>query len=275
MGCMAAYAAEHEYLPLVEEGKSWHYKFGKTDRFDSSLTMRGDTLIEGKTYKKVFFSDSVAYDMQWPIAYMCEENKVVTAKSNRAAIEWLSEISKSHDYREFNFIDEYAKYNFNDFSAPDYTIPDNIMTANDSCYMTRLEDSYDGTARNVAEWARVDYEYSAAEMKYWVIEGVGIEGSCVHLLKTSMRPLSWINSGRSFLGYLAYVTNAQGEVIYTGRTLRDSQSGVQDVAGSASVVAEEYYSVNGMKLASPSSGIVIKLTRYSDGSAKASKHILR
>lgn len=123
VGSMAAYAAEHEYLPLVEEGKSWHYKYGKTDKFNSSLTMRGDTLIEGKTYKKVFFSDSVAYDMQWPIAYMCEENKVVTAKSNKAAIEWLSKIPKSHDCREFNYIDE-LKYDFNDFSVPDYTTPD-------------------------------------------------------------------------------------------------------------------------------------------------------
>lgn len=280
VGSMVAYAAEHEYLPLVEEGKSWHYKFWNDSigKYDCSLTMRGDTLIDGKTYKKVFFSDNKVNEMQWPVAYMCEDNKVVTAKSNAATIKCLRDVMHPyHDYREFNFIDEYIdlKYDFNDFSAPDYTTTEFNLTTGHSHDMTRLEDNYDGATRNVAEWARADYEYSADEMKYWVIEGIGVEGEYVHLLKTSMRIMPWTNGGGHILGYLAYVTNAKGEVIYTGRMLRSSQSGVQDVAGSASVVAEEYYSVNGVKLASPSSGIVIKLTRYSDGSAKASKHILR
>ena len=72
---------------------------------------------------------------------------------------------------------------------------------------------------------------------------------------------------------MAYVTNAKGEVIYTGRSLRGSQSGVKDVQNTATVVGEEYYNVNGIKLTSPTSGIIIKLTRYSDGSTKATKFV--
>ena len=69
------------------------------------------------------------------------------------------------------------------------------------------------------------------------------------------------------------MTNAKGEVIYTGRTLRGTQSGVKDVQNTATVVGEEFYNVNGIKLTSPTNGIVIKLTRYSDDSTKATKFI--
>lgn len=74
---------------------------------------------------------------------------------------------------------------------------------------------------------------------------------------------------------MAYVTNAKGEVIYTGRTLRGTHSGVKDVQNTATVVGEEYYNVNGIKLTTPTSGIIIKLTRYSDGSTKATKFLNR
>ena len=48
---------------------------------------------------------------------------------------------------------------------------------------------------------------------------------------------------------------------------------VKDVQNTATMVGEEYYNVNGIKLTSPTSGIIIKLTRYSDGSTKATKFI--
>ena len=276
MGSLAAYAAEREYLPLVEEGKTWHYKFWNDSigKYDCSLTMKGDTLIEGKTYKKIFFSNNQVHDMQWPIAYMCEDNKVVTAKSNTAAVACLKVGVPYHDYREFNFVDD-VKYDFNNFSAPDYSNPETKISAGHSYIMTSLEDNYDGVPRNVAEWAREDYQYQTDELKYWVIEGVGIEGKGVHLLKTNMLLLPFSTLGGHILGYLAYVTNAKGEVIYTGRTLRGTQSGVKDVQNTATVVGEEYYNVNGIKLTTPTSGIIIKLTRYSDGSTKATKFLNR
>ena len=139
--------------------------------------------------------------------------------------------------------------------------------------MTSVEDNYDGVPRNVAEWAREGYQYQPDELKCWVIEGVGVEGTGVHLLKTNMRILPFSTFGGNILGYLAYVTNAKGEVIYTGRTLRGTQSGVKDVQNTATVVGEVFYNVNGVKLTSPTSGIIIKLTRYSNGSTKATKFI--
>ena len=47
--------AQNNYLPLLEEGKKWHYTYdnwatGKTYQFVEYLA--GDTIVDGKTYKK-------------------------------------------------------------------------------------------------------------------------------------------------------------------------------------------------------------------------------
>ena len=77
------------------------------------------------------------------------------------------------------------------------------------------------------------------------------------------------------LGDLKEVTNAQGEVIYKGHFVREEPAAVRDVQPSATVVEETYYNVNGARLSAPSGGVVIKVTRYSDGAVKATKQILR
>ena len=64
---------------------------------------------------------------------------------------------------------------------------------------------------------------------------------------------------------MAYVTNAKGEVIYTGRTLRGSQSGVKDVQNTATMVGEEYYNVNGIKLTSPTIAILWFFSAFAFG----------
>ena len=64
---------------------------------------------------------------------------------------------------------------------------------------------------------------------------------------------------------MAYVTNAKGEVIYTGRTLRGTESGVKDVQNTATVVGEEYYNVNGIKLTSPTIAILWFFSAFAVG----------
>ena len=64
---------------------------------------------------------------------------------------------------------------------------------------------------------------------------------------------------------MAYVTNAKGEVIYTGRTLRGTQSGVKDVQNTATVVGEEYYNVNGIKLTTPTIAILWFFSAFAFG----------
>ena len=49
---------DHEYVPFVEEGKVWNckstgFEIYKKQPIDCVFTMRGDTLIGGKNYKKV------------------------------------------------------------------------------------------------------------------------------------------------------------------------------------------------------------------------------
>ena len=64
---------------------------------------------------------------------------------------------------------------------------------------------------------------------------------------------------------MAYVTNAKDEVIYTGRTLRGTQSGVKDVQNTATMVGEEYYNVNGIKLTSPTIAILWFFSAFAFG----------
>lgn len=58
-------AAAHEYMPLVEEGKTWHYKmpYDTVGTTECTLTMRGDTVIDGLTIRK--FSLPTAKHQTW------------------------------------------------------------------------------------------------------------------------------------------------------------------------------------------------------------------
>ncbi len=276
-------AAAHEYMPLVEEGKTWHYKMpydtagtamcneGATE---CTLTMRGDTVIDGLTYKKIFFADRKAPNMAWPVAYMREENKVVTAKSNTEAVNWLRNTNRTcHDYREFMFVENLI-YDFNDYSSPN--LADSIFRFPESPTMERTVDNRDGFSRPAAYWRSDNPPYIGKDCtEVWVTEGIGLDGATttgVQLLRLNQNVVGW-HGMTTIFGFLQYVTNADGEVIYKGRFAKSEPSVVHDVVTRAEVVSEEYYSVNGVRLTAPMGGICIKVTRFSDGSTQATKEI--
>ena len=81
-------AQEYEYVPLVREGVKWVYKYIYRDRFFEpteygevwlTLEMKGDTVINGKTYKAVhkYFGDAINEENDTIPVYLREENKVV------------------------------------------------------------------------------------------------------------------------------------------------------------------------------------------------------
>lgn len=272
---VVGYAADHAYIPLVEEGKTWHYIFPNDPegKWSCTLSMKGDTVIDGLTYKKVFFADGKLTDMPWPMAYMHEADKIVTAKSNAAALKWLSTPGRSYHYpAEFSFIDD-LRMDFNDYSAPDYTDVSFRMPENSTKEM--IEDESEGITRTAAYWwGEGTPRLNKFIFEVWVVEGIGIEGDGVHLLKSKLIQPMWSGSYH-ILGDLKEVTNAQGEVIYKGHFVREDPAAVRDVRPSAAVVDEAYYNVNGARLSAPSGGVVIKVTRYSDGAVKATKQIHR
>lgn len=273
-------ATGHEYLPLVEEGKTWHYKIpydtvgtamcneGATE---CSLTMRGDTVIDGLAYKKIFFADRKAPNMPWPVAYMREENKVVTTKGNSEAVTWLRNTSNTcHNYTEFLYADN-VKYDFNDYSSPDLSNSDFQIPG--TPIMTMTEDNRGAIARTAAYWwSNVSDVANRDCTEIWVTEGIGADGADVQLLRMDNKVRMWYGA-TTILGYLQYVTDADGAVIYRGRFAVSEPTAVRDIAASTIVASEEYYGVNGVKLGAPQRGVAIRVVRYTDGTVRTTKEI--
>ena len=270
---VVAQGADYEYLPLVEEGKTWHYTLPDHSK-PCWLTMKGDTIIDGITYKKIFFGDNISPDLPWPVAYMHEENKIVTAKENFELTKWISSSSSpkrtEHSTTEFYHIND-VKYDFNDYSAPDYT--DQFFSAiRTYINMGKKEDTYYGCARTSVYWwsdTRANSIRNCCEV--WLTEGIGVEGDNVHLLKPVAAPY-WPRDKTVSFGYLSHVTNAQGEIIYKGHYFREEESAVQDRTNALTIISEEYFSPSGAKMSAPT-GVCIKVTRYSDGSTKSTKEL--
>ena len=58
-------------------------------------------------------------------------------------------------------------------------------------------------------------------------------------------------------------------------TYQFREAGISAPSVAPEAVSEEYINLNGQKVSEPSQGIFIKLTRYSDGSSKATKTVVR
>ena len=86
-----AAALDYEYVPLVQEGVKWVYHHYYDESFYgpipgltsgdviATLEIRGDTIINGKTYKAVhkYHSDAINEENDTTPVYLREENKVV------------------------------------------------------------------------------------------------------------------------------------------------------------------------------------------------------
>ena len=87
-------SAQEDYCPFVEEGKTWNYFIEATttwwDEADwqthynkeyehATLTIKGDTVVDGKEYKKVIYSsdNTFFYDTDFTYGIIREENKKV------------------------------------------------------------------------------------------------------------------------------------------------------------------------------------------------------
>ena len=95
LGMTQAVAQEYEYFPLVREGVKWVYSISDYHYFDDYLTnpargdnmvyrtieIKGDTIINGKTYKVVhkYSGDAINEENDTMPAYLREEDKMVYA----------------------------------------------------------------------------------------------------------------------------------------------------------------------------------------------------
>ena len=86
LGCIASQAQEYEYVPFVREGVEWgYYQYNPVHPEDNGiirLQFEGDTLLDGKTYKKLYMYKGcdLTPDKGTLIDFMREENKIVYSK---------------------------------------------------------------------------------------------------------------------------------------------------------------------------------------------------
>ena len=89
LGMTQAVAQEYEYVPFVREGVKWVYQVSNSELepnpalpvgiFYFNLEFKGDTVINGKTYKVMhkYYGDAINEENDTVPIYMREENKVV------------------------------------------------------------------------------------------------------------------------------------------------------------------------------------------------------
>ena len=89
LGCIASQAQEYEYVPFVRENVEW---------FDGDkYRFIGDTIVEGKTYKKCYQSNSCPFEDNMRLYGLArEEDRVVYClRPSDEKEEMVEEISKA------------------------------------------------------------------------------------------------------------------------------------------------------------------------------------
>ena len=128
-GMAQAETHEHEYLPLLEDGREWIYEFSghapgvedetitDVENFDFtlysdfySLYLDGDTLIAGQTYMKCYYKTISSKTFgklaseEYPVAYLREDGKKVYLIHNKRNYRYLGNLGPCYD--EYNNLDD-------------------------------------------------------------------------------------------------------------------------------------------------------------------------
>ena len=78
-GATQALANDYEYVPFVREGVKWVYDYDYDGDTPATLELKGDTIINGKTYKAMHYycGQSINTGNDTVPVYLREEDKVV------------------------------------------------------------------------------------------------------------------------------------------------------------------------------------------------------
>lgn len=124
-GVIAAQAAEpaYEYVPVVREGVEWHNYYDidneaeeRIDRFPFVFVLSGDSVVDGKTYKKcwVYEGDEVKNHPAHLVALLREENKVVECVTTELDGSRITGIARPTPYLPSEANGRLNLYDFND-----------------------------------------------------------------------------------------------------------------------------------------------------------------
>ena len=195
---MMAEIHEHEYVPLLEDGRQWIYSFiegtydAENDNFITSsgfykIYLQGDTVIDGKNHLKCYYrplSSNVDASEDNPIAYLREEGKLVYAVDN--------ENNGFYDEPIYGGPDD-PIYNFEDMSNvyEDFQEVSDVFIA--------------GKWRRVFKW-----DYSTK-----IIEGIGADGFG-NLLYPVQQMTTCSHCDYKYDDGLAMMLDKEGNILYKG-----------------------------------------------------------
>lgn len=216
---------ESSYVPLVREGVVWEYVgFRQLDYFSPTNTLytlefNGAETIDGKLYHRMLRTD---YDRQcnpqepYLVAFVREENKVVTVYSNNAEDE--------NEYFYFAAYWWWLPKTLYDFSKPMF-LPDEASQAFGQTPYD-YDSKYIFIDVEVGETVRKGYFIDREEDSFKTIEGIGVDCNFGDLLV----PYRTYTTGFNPMASLAAVYE-NGELVYKGNAYEKAQSMKNPVVG--------------------------------------------
>ena len=223
-GASQALANEYEYVPFVREGVKWVYCLVNFSEFYPRypfgvhyyvLQFKGDTVINGKTYKAMhkYSGQSIDWENDTIPVYMREENKVVygIVPDGKRYIDCLIGFWGNNDFvNSLNSGEEFVLYDFNDNDLVPF-----LNTA-----LREWEDPFDDPntdtipiGNNFAQRHRFEYD---TFHWFYVVEGIGYDGISSYTLAlwfTGFPTLTFAEPDPYF--QLCHVVK-DGKVIYKG-----------------------------------------------------------
>ena len=226
LGMAQAVAQEYEYVPFVREGVKWVYYITNADdpypsdpRYSEGITfynleLKGDTIINGKTYKAMhkYYGDAINRENDTIPVYLREENKVVYA----IVPDGKKYIDCPLGNRFFSRVDPYSgeEYILYDFSNPD-AFWDGILNIEEED-LGLYGDSYDYVGQDVIPLDSCYVQMFTGKLfdaiEFHTVVGVGLDSP----LRGT--PLNFFNLGYipgMVTFYFSHVVK-DGQIIYKG-----------------------------------------------------------
>jgi hypothetical protein len=247
LGITQAVAQEYEYVPFVREGAKWVYFYTNYDypfsphnpnlalgKVYLTLEFRGDTVINGKTYKAMhkYYGNAINEENDTIPVYMREENKVVYGFVPNRKIYMDCLIGMGVSYNE-NIFDgeEFTLYDFNDPAA---YLTEKLGWEYEDVPFYYSTVSIDTIATGNHMLRR--FAIGAGDMPtplFSIIEGIGYDIMEGMLEGYTLFPLRKMTIGSSVIFALSHVIE-NGEIIYKGFRYRE-----EDFDGIGEVVADK------------------------------------
>ena len=257
LGITQMVAQEYEYVPFVREGVKWVYSYTNVDMIDEvmnrpadpnlaygtvylTLELKGDTVINGKTYKAMhkYYGDAINTDNDTIPVYLREEDKVVYG---------IVPDGKTYaDCPIGRFIHSLKNYIINGEEFVLYDFQNPVTFWNDVFYWdeeTWEEESVIASSEIIQVGNHLAKKYVFLEGADYVIEGIGVD--CLYSGYTlyPFKP-KWVGANVQFL--FRYLVE-DGEIVYKGMNYEQLSEINEAVAErTRPMMDDNYYNLMGL-----------------------------